>query len=251
MPAHPFLGSSIFVKHRLLILVALFDVCGVFYYFGQLVDFFNWTTLRWEFFYEVHDTYRLFFLIPIIYACYYFGFKQGLIVNVASLIVFLPRAILISPFPDSVVRALIFTAFSCVLCIFLRIGRNKIQQYTNGMDIDKNVVYGFIQAQSRVFAVGDLEVDLSKRVVKRHGEIIKLTPKEYDLLSYFIRNTGRALNHAELLHNVWGPEYGQESEYLRTFIWQLRHKLEDDPTNPQFILTESGVGYRFVEPERH
>lgn len=119
----------------------------------------------------------------------------------------------------------------------------------------KNERNDFAGVQKRiedgVFTAGELEADLSKRLVKRRGKIVKLTPKEYELLSYLIRNTGKALGHAELLRNVWGAGYGQESEYLRTFIWQLRHKVEDDPSNPQFILTEPGVGYRFVQPERH
>ncbi|MFC1949993.1 response regulator [Chloroflexota bacterium] len=100
-----------------------------------------------------------------------------------------------------------------------------------------------------VFTAGDLEVDLSKRVAKRGGQILKLTRTEYDLLAYLVSNCDKALTHRELLHNVWGPEYGEETEYVRTFINQLRRKIEDDPSNPHFILTEPRVGYRFVKPE--
>ena len=100
-----------------------------------------------------------------------------------------------------------------------------------------------------VFAAGDLEVDLSKRLVKRQGQIVKLTRTEYELLAYLVSNCGKVLTHRELLHNVWGPEYGEESEYVRTFITQLRRKIEDDPSNPRFIVTEPRVGYRFVKPE--
>jgi two-component system KDP operon response regulator KdpE len=100
-----------------------------------------------------------------------------------------------------------------------------------------------------VFTAHDLEVDLSQHVVKRRGEIIKLTRTEYELLAYLVSHHGKVLTHKELLHNVWGPEYGEESEYVRVFINQLRRKIEDDPSNPQFILTEPRIGYRFVKPE--
>jgi DNA-binding winged helix-turn-helix (wHTH) protein len=253
--AHTVPGQFFIFKYPRAILAVLFAVCTLIYYFGQVVDFFGWDALKWGFFYEIHDTHRLFFLFPIIYACYFWGFKEMVIVLTASLIVFLPRAILMSPFPDSIARALLFAVFAGILCTFIRMGRSKIQQYAGARVAVKNESADLPGApasiQDRVFTIGELEANLSKRLVKRRGEIVKLTPKEYDLLSYFIRNTGKALGHAELLHNVWGPEYGQESEYLRTFIWQLRRKLEDNPSNPQFILTEPGVGYRFVEPEWH
>jgi two-component system KDP operon response regulator KdpE len=100
-----------------------------------------------------------------------------------------------------------------------------------------------------VLTSGDLEVDLSKRTVKRLGQVIKLTRTEYDLLAYLITHSGKVITHRELLQNVWGPEYGDESQYTRLFIWQLRRKIEDDPSNPRFIVTESRVGYRFVKPE--
>ena len=100
-----------------------------------------------------------------------------------------------------------------------------------------------------VLTIGDLEVDLSKHLVKRHGQIIQLTRTEYELLAYLVSNCGKLLTHRELLHNVWGSEYGEEIEYVRTFINQLRRKLEDDPSNPRFIVTEPRVGYRFVKPD--
>jgi len=100
-----------------------------------------------------------------------------------------------------------------------------------------------------VFTAGDLEVDFSKRVVKRQGQIVNLTRTEYELLAYLVSNCGKVLTHRELLHNVWGPEYGEETEYVRTFITQLRRKIEDDPSEPRFIVTEPRVGYRFVKPE--
>ena len=100
-----------------------------------------------------------------------------------------------------------------------------------------------------VFKAGDLEVDLSKRLVKRRGQIVKLTRMEYELLAYLVSNCGKIVTHTDLLHNVWGPEYGNEREYVRVFIGQLRRKIEDDSSNPRFIVTESGIGYRFVKPE--
>jgi two-component system KDP operon response regulator KdpE len=99
------------------------------------------------------------------------------------------------------------------------------------------------------FTAGDLDVDLSRRVVKRRGEVLKLTRTEYELLAYLVSNHGKVLTHRELLHNVWGPEYGEEVEYVRTFINQLRRKIEDDSPNPRFIVTEPRVGYRFIKPE--
>jgi len=103
-------------------------------------------------------------------------------------------------------------------------------------------------AAAPLFRARDLEVDFSKRVVKHRGRELKLTGTEYELLKYLVSNAGKVLTHGELLHNVWGPEYGDEREYLRVFIGQLRRKIEDDPANPQYILTEPRVGYRFTEP---
>jgi len=100
-----------------------------------------------------------------------------------------------------------------------------------------------------VFTAGDLEVDMTKRIVHLRGELVKLTRTEYELLAYLINNIGKVLSHNEILQNVWGPEYGGESEYVRVFIGQLRRKIEDDPSNPQFIVTVPRIGYRFVNPE--
>jgi two-component system KDP operon response regulator KdpE len=106
-----------------------------------------------------------------------------------------------------------------------------------------------VTADVPIFTAGELEVNLSKRVVRRVGQIIKLTRTEYELLAYLVSNCGKVLTHKEILHNVWGPEYGEEIEYVRTFITQLRRKIEDDPSNPQFIVTEPRIGYRFVKLE--
>jgi two-component system KDP operon response regulator KdpE len=86
-------------------------------------------------------------------------------------------------------------------------------------------------------------------VVKRKGEVIRLTATEYALLRLFIRNEGKVLTHHYLLKEVWGPGYVNQSQYLRVFIAQLRKKIEPDPNRPIYIITESGIGYRFVTPE--
>ncbi len=99
------------------------------------------------------------------------------------------------------------------------------------------------------FVAGDLEVDFSNRMVKRRGQVVKLTPTEYELLAYLVSNRGKVVSHRQILHGVWGPEYGEESEYVRVFIRQLRSKIEEDSSNPQLIRTETRVGYRFVPPE--
>jgi len=102
---------------------------------------------------------------------------------------------------------------------------------------------------SPVLTIGPLEVDLSSQLVRLRGQVLRLTRTEYRLLAYLVSNLGKALTHRDLLHNVWGPEYGEETEYVRTFITQLRRKIEDDPSNPRFIVTEPRVGYRFVKPD--
>jgi two-component system, OmpR family, KDP operon response regulator KdpE len=100
-----------------------------------------------------------------------------------------------------------------------------------------------------VLAIGEIELDRERRLVKKSGSIVHLTPKEFDLLYCLMSHAGKPLTHARLLTNVWGTEYGNELEYLRTFVRQLRKKLEDDPARPKYILTESYIGYRFTEGE--
>jgi two-component system KDP operon response regulator KdpE len=97
-----------------------------------------------------------------------------------------------------------------------------------------------------VIDCGSLQIDLSARVVKKNNAIIKLTTTEYALLSMFVKNEGKVLTHHYLLREVWGPGYINQSQYLRVFIAQLRKKIEDDANRPVHIVTESGVGYRFV-----
>jgi two-component system, OmpR family, KDP operon response regulator KdpE len=91
-----------------------------------------------------------------------------------------------------------------------------------------------------------LEINLSARTVKRNQEMLKLTSTEYNLLALLARNEGKVLTHQYLLRTIWGPGFINQSQYLRVFIAQIRKKIEDDPNHPQYLLTESGVGYRFV-----
>jgi two-component system, OmpR family, KDP operon response regulator KdpE len=97
---------------------------------------------------------------------------------------------------------------------------------------------------------GDLEIDLTGHIVRLRGLEVRLSPTEFALLKQLVTNAGKVLTHRMLLQSIWGPEYGGEAEYLRVYINRLRHKLEPDSANPRFLLTEPGVGYRFVPPER-
>lgn len=102
---------------------------------------------------------------------------------------------------------------------------------------------------SVVITSGPVVIDLSTRQVTRDGAAVRLTPTEYRLLAYLSGHAGRVLTHQTLLANVWGDEYRGHTEYLRVYIRQLRKKLEPDPDDPQILLTEPGIGYRFVTPE--
>lgn len=100
--------------------------------------------------------------------------------------------------------------------------------------------------QSKVVKAGPLTIDLAWHIVKRGDEEIKLTGIEYRLLSYLAANHGRVLTHQSILSHVWGPADADHTEYLRVYMRQLRKKLEQDPERPQYILTEPGIGYRFL-----
>jgi len=92
---------------------------------------------------------------------------------------------------------------------------------------------------------GNIVVNLERHEVKVSDEIVKLTPTEFNLMVYLMEHAGTVLPHDAILKNVWGPEYGEETEYLRVYIGHLRQKIESDPTKPRFLLTERGIGYRF------
>ena len=95
----------------------------------------------------------------------------------------------------------------------------------------------------------DLQIDLQSRTVKKKGELVKLTGTEYSLLALFAKNEGKVLTHQYLLRAIWGPGFINQSQYLRVFIAQIRKKIETDPNRPEYLLTESGVGYRFISKQ--
>lgn len=96
--------------------------------------------------------------------------------------------------------------------------------------------------------VGDLEIDFAARQVTVRGQAVQLTRTEYSLLAHLAKNAGRVLTHRALLQAVWGPEYGTETEYLWAYVRRLRRKVEPEPSNPSYILTQPGVGYTMVAP---
>lgn len=100
-------------------------------------------------------------------------------------------------------------------------------------------------APTAIIHRGDLEIDLVRRVVMRAGEELNLTATEFELLAYLASHAGRVLTHRNLLEKVWGPEYTENVEYLRVYISQLRKKIEREPRQPQILLSDPGVGYRF------
>jgi two-component system KDP operon response regulator KdpE len=99
--------------------------------------------------------------------------------------------------------------------------------------------------QEPIIEFGEISIDFTSRIVKLKNEILKLTSTEYNLLSILVKNEGRVLTHRYLLKEVWGSSYCDQTQYLRVFVAQLRKKIEEDPNRPKFIITESGVGYRF------
>ncbi|MEW5738534.1 MAG: response regulator [Myxococcota bacterium] len=98
-----------------------------------------------------------------------------------------------------------------------------------------------------VFELGPLRIDYARREVTKAGTMVKLTPIEYRLLACLAKNVGRVLTHRQILKEVWGPTHGDDTHYLRVYMAQLRRKLEDDPSNPLYLLTEPGVGYRLKD----
>src|SRR5262249_25247811 len=109
--------------------------------------------------------------------------------------------------------------------------------------------HGQPQGADAIFRSGDLEVDLSKRLVWKGGLEVKLTPIEYSLLRLFVTHAGKVLTHRQLLTEVWGAKATEQSHYLRVHIAHLREKLETNPSAPELILTEPAVGYRLVLPK--
>jgi two-component system KDP operon response regulator KdpE len=117
----------------------------------------------------------------------------------------------------------------------LRVAQRHIARFSNG-------------AAEPVFEALGLRVDLAAREVSRDGDALHLTPLEYKLLATLVRHSGKVLTHRQLLKEVWGPSAVAETQYLRVYMAQLRHKIEKDPTRPELLLTETGVGYRLRVP---
>ena len=103
-------------------------------------------------------------------------------------------------------------------------------------------------AEVTLLKAGNLELDVERHLLWRAGEEVHLSPKEFDLLALMMKNQGAPLTHVRLLRSIWGPEYGNELEYLRSYVKMLRKKIERDPARPEYILTEPWVGYRFRNP---
>jgi two-component system, OmpR family, KDP operon response regulator KdpE len=143
--------------------------------------------------------------------------------------------------------------------------KDKVQAFDQGADDYVTKPFGMSELMARmraalrhrlqtetkdpVFRSGALTVDLERRIVTVEGHEIKLTPKQYDLLRVLVAHSGKVLTHQQLLRQVWGPGYSEESQYLRVYVGQLRQKIEPDPTRPTYILTESGVGYRLCDAD--
>jgi len=110
----------------------------------------------------------------------------------------------------------------------------------------RSAAQGGAAGKSPLFEVGDLRVDLASRQVVVRGQQQHLTPTQYRLLTTMIKHAGKVLTHRQLLKEVWGPHSVGEHQYLRVYVGQIRQKIENDPTRPRYLLTESGVGYRFA-----
>jgi two-component system KDP operon response regulator KdpE len=106
------------------------------------------------------------------------------------------------------------------------------------------------ESGSQIIKLDGIEINLATRRVTVDGQSVRLTPKEFDLLQYLVSNPNIPIPHARLLQAVWGPDYGDQVEYLRVFVNQLRKKIEPEPAKPRYLLTEPWVGYRFRLPER-
>lgn len=101
-----------------------------------------------------------------------------------------------------------------------------------------------------ILKVGGIEIDLVRHEVKVDGALVEFSPKEYDLLSFLMRHQGKMLTHRQILKAVWGDAHAYDKQYLRVYIMQVRQKMEKDPQDPEYIITEAGIGYRFDTPEK-
>jgi two-component system KDP operon response regulator KdpE len=124
----------------------------------------------------------------------------------------------------------------------------KLRELTARLRAVLRRTHAQVAAEPAVLEAGALRIDLQRRLLWRGEEEIHLSPKEFDLLALMMKNSGAPLTHVKLLRTIWGPEYGGELEYLRSYVRMLRKKIEDDPAKPEYILTEPWVGYRFRNP---
>ena len=132
----PVMKQPIFRDGHLYALLALFIACTILYYFGELVSFFGWEALRWDIFYTVHDPHRMLFLVPILYSSYYYRLPGALLANLAALLIFLPRAFFISPYPDATLRMVIFVVVSIIISILTALifnGQDKRDKLTEAL----------------------------------------------------------------------------------------------------------------------
>jgi two-component system KDP operon response regulator KdpE len=164
-------------------------------------------------------------------------------------------------------RAIRETADTPVIVLSVRnTERDKVQALDAGADDYVTKPFGIQELLARVraamrrappsgdsgamhFVSGDLAIDFESRRVTLKGTTIRLTPKEFDLLKFLVDHANKPIPHRKLLQTVWGPDYGDEVEYLRVVVNQLRKKIEPHPSKPQYLLTEPWVGYRFAAPE--
>ena len=143
---------------------------------------------------------------------------------------------------EDIVEALDADAFDCVTKPF------QIQELTARLRAVIRRRRTPLAGPGLACCIGEILIDTERRRVERRGEVVHLTPKEYDTLRYLMDHAGRVIRHETLLRSVWGPLYGNEREYLRVIVNQLRKKIESNPTQPVYILTETHIGYRFREP---
>lgn len=104
-------------------------------------------------------------------------------------------------------------------------------------------------AEIAVLKIGDLEIDSVRHEIRRGGETVKVTPKEFELLSFLARHAGKVITHRQILSAVWGSAHTEDTQYLRVYVGQLRQKIEAQPDDPKLILTEPGIGYRLADPD--
>jgi signal transduction histidine kinase len=166
-------------------MLTLFGICTLFYYMGELVDFVGWTSLRWDFFYNVHDVHRILFLIPIIYAAYFYRIRGALLVTIAAFIVFLPRALFISDYPDPLLRAALFTIVAGFVGVLIGTIRNETEQRRNLQTLlksERDDLLGILESiEDGIFIVGpDYKIRfMNSGMVKEFGRGIGLSCYEY------------------------------------------------------------------------